>query len=138
MRGASPATGYSGSPQWKKLGLRDAARVALVGAPGGWALTPDDDFPAIELVADGGADVVVAFAREQASVVDLIETQRERIKPAGALWIAWPRKAAGHASDVTDETVRAVALEVGLVDVKVAALDSDWSSLKLVWRRRNR
>ena len=130
--------GYSGTPQWKKLGLKDGARVSLVGAPSGWALTPDDHFPAIELVADGGADVVVGFARNQASVVDLIETQRERIRPAGALWIAWPRKAAGHTSDVTDETVRAVALEVGLVDVKVAALDSDWSSLKLVWRRANR
>ena len=135
---AAPRDEGSGSPQWKKLGLKDASRVAVVDAPAGWDFEPDDGFPAITRVESGAADIVVAFARDQASVVDLIETQRERVRPAGALWIAWPRRAAGRASDVTDGSVRAIALEVGLVDVKVAALDREWSALKLVWRRVNR
>jgi hypothetical protein len=134
----APAAGYSGSPQWKKLGLKDGSRVAVVDAPDGWDLEPADDFPAIERVEAGAADVIVGFAPDQASVLDLLDTQPERIRPAGALWIAWPRKAAGHLSDVGDESVRAAALQLGLVDVKVAALDTDWSSLKLVWRLHNR
>jgi hypothetical protein len=130
--------GETGTPQWKKLGLKEGIRVAIVDAPEGWALVGGDTAPEVEYVESGAADVVVAFAVDQASVVELIETQRERIRPAGALWIAWPRRAGGHASDVTDESVRVLALPVGLVDVKVAALDTDWSALKLVWRRERR
>jgi hypothetical protein len=62
----------------------------------------------------------------------------ERIYPAGALWVAWPRRAAGHTSDITDNVVRGHALAIGLVDVKVAAIDNDWSGLRLVWRAVNR
>jgi hypothetical protein len=62
----------------------------------------------------------------------------QRVFPAGALWIAWPRKAAGHVSDLGDAVVRDAALARRLVDVKVAALDHDWSALKLVWRREYR
>ncbi len=70
-----------------------------------------------------------------ADLENAAETQRDRIQPAGALWIAWPRKAAGHASEVTENLIRDIALPTGLVDVKVAAIDDDWSGLKLVWRR---
>lgn len=129
---------YSSTPQWKKLGIKAGSRVTLVEAPAGWMITSEDDLPEFELVESGAADVIVAFAADQASVLDALETQRERIRPAGALWIAWPRRAAGHVSEVSDESVRAAALQVGLVDVKVAALDLDWSALKLVWRRENR
>ncbi|MBU1587581.1 MAG: DUF3052 domain-containing protein, partial [Actinobacteria bacterium] len=62
----------------------------------------------------------------------------DRIRPAGALWIAWPRKAAGHVSDVTENLLREIALPLGLVDNKVATIDPDWSGLRLVWRRENR
>jgi hypothetical protein len=126
------------TPQWRKLGLKDGLRVCVVDAPEHWLFEADDDFPVIARVESGAADLVIGFARDQASVIDLLETQRERVRPGGALWIAWPRKAAGHLSDVSDETVRAVALDVGLVDVKVAALDNDWSALKLVWRLEHR
>jgi hypothetical protein len=61
-----------------------------------------------------------------------------RIYPAGALWVAWPRRAAGHRSDITDNVVREHALPLGVVDVKVAAIDDDWSGLRLVWRTENR
>jgi hypothetical protein len=60
------------------------------------------------------------------------------IFPGGALWVAWPRRAGGHDSDITDREIRALALPLGLVDVKVAALDQDWSGLRLVWRTEHR
>jgi hypothetical protein len=62
----------------------------------------------------------------------------DAVFPDGALWAAWPRRAGGHDSDITDAVVREVALPLGLVDVKVAALDEDWSGLKLVWRKARR
>ena len=61
-----------------------------------------------------------------------------RIYPAGALWVAWPRRAAGHRSDITDTVIRSRALSIGLVDVKVAAIDGDWSGLRVVWRTEHR
>jgi len=61
-----------------------------------------------------------------------------RIFPAGSLWIAWPRRAGGHRSDISGESIRALALPLGLVDVKVAALDQHWSGLRMVWRRERR
>jgi hypothetical protein len=62
----------------------------------------------------------------------------ELVFPAGAVWVAWPRKAAGHDSDVDENAIREAALAIGLVDVKVAAIDEDWSGLKIVWRKENR
>jgi hypothetical protein len=129
--------GYSGTPQAKKLGIKPGLRVALDGAPHGWSLQSPPE--GVEWVADGAtADVIVAFVASAADLLARIDALGERIFPAGALWIAWPRKAAGHVSDVTDNVVREAALERGLVDVKVAAMDTDWSALKLVWRVTNR
>jgi hypothetical protein len=126
--------GYSGTPQARKLGLKPGSRYAQVNAPPGWAL---EDPPPLE---DGSvhADVVLHFVRAAAEVDAAIEDAMEQIFPAGALWIAWPRRAAGHVSDVTDDVVRAAALRRGLVDVKIAAIDEDWSGEKVVWRRENR
>ena len=73
-----------------------------------------------------------------ADLAPVLDEHADRIRPAGALWIAWPRKAAGHRSDVDENLIRDSALAIGLVDVKVAAIDTDWSGLKLVWRKENR
>jgi hypothetical protein len=62
----------------------------------------------------------------------------KRIYPAGALWVAWPRRAGGHHSDITDNVIREQVLPLGVVDVKVAAIDDDWSGIRLVWRLANR
>lgn len=129
--------GYSGTPQSRKLGLKAGQRVALDDPPRGWYLREPPD----GLLApgpDGAADLIVAFFRAEAEIADRLPALAQRIFPAGALWAAWPRRAAGHDSDVTDNVVRAHALELGLVDVKVAAIDEDWSGLRLVWRVSNR
>jgi hypothetical protein len=130
-------SGYSGTPQLKKLGIVPGARWDLDGAPEAWAFetAPDDGDRA---PASGPADVILAFVRSAAEIVPVLDRLETRIFPAGALWIAWPRKAAGHVSDVAENDIRDAALARRLVDVKVAAVDTDWSGLKLVWRRENR
>jgi hypothetical protein len=129
------SAGYSGTPQTTKLGLKPGLTWDVVAAPDDWAF---DEEPDPDLRRDGDADVVLAFVRSATDVRRTVEQQERRIFPAGALWIAWPRKAAGHMSDVDENLVRDTALLRGLVDVKVAALDVDWSALKIVWRKENR
>jgi hypothetical protein len=128
------SAGYSGTPQARKLGLKAGMRVALDAAPRGWQLA---DPPPVVRVGRGPADVIVWFVRAAADLAD-VASRGERIYPDGALWIAWPRKAAGHVSDVTEGAIRAAVLPLGLVDVKVAAIDADWSGLKIVWRTERR
>lgn len=132
----------SGTPQARKLGLKPGMRVALDEPPEGWAL---DDPPGGLLRADPGsardadaADVIIAFFRAAGEIPGRLPSLSRRIFPAGAVWALWPRKAAGHVSDITDNVLRSSALELGLVDVKVAAVDEDWSGLRLVWRTSNR
>ncbi|WP_309708341.1 DUF3052 domain-containing protein [Pseudolysinimonas sp.] len=129
------SAGYSGTPQATKLGLKPGVTWDVVGAPDDWAFEVEPD---LELRGGGDADVVLAFVSSADQVRRTVEQQERRIFPAGALWIAWPRKAAGHLSDVDENLVRDTALLRGLVDVKVAALDTDWSALKIVWRKENR
>ena len=129
--------GETGTPQARKLGLKPGQRVALDDAPDGWRLRePPDELE--EPGEDGAADVIVAFFRVEADLPGRLPALAQRIFPAGALWAAWPRRAAGHHSDITDNVVRRYALDLGLVDVKVAAIDEDWSGLRLVWRAENR
>jgi hypothetical protein len=123
--------------QAAKLGIRPGQRVHLHHPPPGWALA--DPPPDLEDAgAAGPADLIIAFFAAFAVLAAELDGLARRIFPAGALWVAWPRRAAGHRSDITDHLVREVALPIGLVDVKVAALDDDWSGLRLVWRVMNR
>lgn len=122
-----------GTPQLKKLGLLPGKRWVVDGRPDGWTFEIEPD-AADEVPVTGPADVVLAFVWSAAEVPPMLERLEKAIYPAGALWIAWPRKAAGHVSDLTDNVIRDAALERSLVDTKVAALDNDWSSLKVVWR----
>ena len=126
--------GYSLTPQARKLGIKPGARVALHAAPPGWSLR---DPPPIVAAGTGPADVLIWFVRDVTELAG-VAAFGERIFPAGALWIAWPRRAAGHASTVTEQEIRAAVLPLGLVDVKVAAIDDDWSGLKIVWRTERR
>lgn len=136
----------AGSSQARKLGLKAGQRVALCGAPDGWRLTdppaglvtPDAPLARGTDRTDGTADVVIAFFRAADKIAGLLPALARSVFPDGAVWALWPRRAAGHVSDITDNTVRGYALDLGLVDVKVAAVDEDWSGLRLVWRTANR
>ena len=129
--------GYSARPQAGKLGLRSGQRVYLHRAPSGWDLADPPD-GLTDAGPDGPADVIIAFFTTAASIPAELEGLARRVYPAGALWIAWPRRAGGHRSDITDNVIREHALPIGVVDVKVAAIDEDWSGLRLVWRVENR
>jgi hypothetical protein len=129
--------GYSGRPQAVKLGLKPGQRVWLHQPPDGWALSDPPD--GLAGPGPGGqADVILAFFTKANEIAAQIGELGRRIYPAGALWVAWPRRAAGHRSDITENFIRDQALPIGLVDVKVAAIDEDWSGLRVVWRTENR
>jgi hypothetical protein len=125
--------GHSQTPQLRKLGLVPGARWAVEARPDGWSFETEPD-PADEVAVGQPVDVLVAFVRVAAEVPGLLERLEGAIHPAGALWIAWPRRAGGHLSDITDNVIRTTALERSLVDTKIAAIDEDWSAVKLVWR----
>jgi len=129
-------TGYSPAPQARKLGLRPGMRVSIVGAPTGWSLAYPPPLDVVE--AGAQAEMILVFVREPAGIERLLVTLGRLVYPSGALWVAWARKAAGHAGDVTENLIRDSALPNGLVDVKVAAIDDDWSGLKVVWRLSER
>lgn len=129
-------SGYSATPQLRKLGFREASRWDVVGAPSQWSFEVDPD--AAGRTETGPVDLLLTFTPSARHLDESIESLAERIRPAGAIWILWPRKAAGHLSDMTENYIREVVLPRGLVDVKVAAVDADWSGLKVVWRLENR
>ena len=129
-------SGYSTTPQLKKLGIVDGRRWDVVGASSNWRFEIEPD--ATARVETGPVDVLLAFFHAAADLDAQVGALADRIRPAGALWVAWPRKAAGHTSDITENLIRDVVLPQGLVDVKVAAIDEDWSGLKIVWRLTNR
>ncbi|HEY1833986.1 MAG TPA: DUF3052 domain-containing protein [Solirubrobacteraceae bacterium] len=137
-------SGYSGTPLHKKLGLKAGSRLTLIGAPAGWSvpeLPPESKSRRARTAtfeARVQGDVGLAFFKRLVTLRSAIGDLGERIHPDGALWVAWPRRAGGHVSDISEQDIRDVALPLGLVDVKVAALDEDWSGLRLVWRRERR
>lgn len=133
--------GYSGTPLVNKLGIKDGARLALFGEPGGFQelLAP---LPAgVEIRRNprsGVFDVIVFFAKREAGLTGSLPRLMTRMKPACGLWIAWPKKASGVETDVTEDFVRDLALDAGLVDNKVCAIDQTWSGLRLVIRLKDR
>jgi hypothetical protein len=129
--------GYSTTPQAKKLGLKPGQRISIDHRPDDWWLSqPPEDLSVVG--EHEPADVIISFFRTAAALAERLPALADRIYPAGALWVAWPRRAGGHSSDITDNIVRSCALPLGIVDVKIAALDEDWSAQRLVWRVENR
>ena len=132
--------GYSGTPLPRKLGIRDGSRVLLVAAPGDFADTLGELPPGTELLAAGASDldVVVVFVLELAALRAQFAPLAAALQPAGGLWVAWPKRSSGVATDLTENVVRDHGLEAGLVDNKVCAIDATWSGLRFVWRLRDR
>jgi hypothetical protein len=133
--------GYSGTPLPKKLGIKPAHRVAVVGAPSGFEEVlgelPDGVVVANALGATAH-DVIVFFVTKQADLQKRFAAIAKRLAHDGGLWIAWPKRSSGVATDVTENTVREVALSGGLVDNKVCAIDDTWSGLRVVYRLKDR
>jgi hypothetical protein len=138
---SAAAAGYSGTPLVRKLGIKPDARVGLLGAPAGFDATVGE-LPAGVRVRRrlGGQpfDVIVAFHSRRAELERRLPALAGSLDPAGGLWIAWPKRASGVPSDLTEDVVRELALAAGLVDNKVCAIDQTWSGLRLVYRLRDR
>ncbi|MCW6009423.1 DUF3052 domain-containing protein [Micromonospora sp. CPCC 205371] len=127
--------GYSGTPLARKLGIGPDSRVLLDGAPDGFALdgiAPD--------LSPGTApyDVVLCFCPDHARLAERWPVLHPLTTPAGALWIAWPKRSSGIRTDLNENVVREYALASGRVDVKVCAIDDTWSGLKHVIRKADR
>jgi hypothetical protein len=144
---ALATSGYSGTPLAKKLGMKDGMVAAFVALPQPLeALASAVAFAAVDRASDwsriaGEArkyDFIHAFTRQHAEVADNLGTLQDVVKPDGMIWVSWPKKASKVATDVTEDVVRAEALKLDLVDVKVAAVDKIWSGLKLVIRKERR
>ena len=132
--------GYSSTPLPKKLCIKEGARVALVNAPEGFEATLGELPAGVEFVpaSRNGPDVVLLFARTRAELVRRFEPIAARLAPDGSLWVAWPKKSSGVKTDLTEDSIRLHGLDVGLVDVKVCAVDEIWSGLRFVYRLKDR
>lgn len=133
--------GYSGTPLPRKLGIKPGHRVLILRAPEGFepgvlGALPED--VTVARTARGTADVIVAFFDRRAELERRMPALRERMQPAAGLWIAWPKRSSGVATDLTEDVVRELALANRLVDNKVAAIDDTWSGLRLVIRLADR
>ena len=133
--------GYSGRPLVKKLGIKSGFRVALLGAPADY-LELLGELPADATIdrelAGADYDFVQAFYVWRADYEADFPRLKAAIRKSGMIWISWYKKAAKMPTDISEDVVRDVALAGGLVDVKVAAIDAQWSGLKLVYRRKDR
>jgi hypothetical protein len=132
--------GYSGTPLAKKLGIKPGSLLLAVKAPAGYValLDPLPENVTFAPTSADELDVVHLFTMTRSELNKLIDRYKTRIKQNGAIWVSWPKKASGIPSEITEDTVREVALPLGLVDIKVCAVDETWSGLKLVIRKELR
>src|SRR5262245_26504433 len=147
MPSALATSGYSGTPLAAKLGMKDGMAAAFIALPKPLeALAEAAQFAAVERAPDWSRiagvacrfDFIHAFTREHDEIAANLASLQEALKPDGVIWVSWPKKASKVATDVTEDVVRAEALKLDLVDVKVAAIDEIWSGLKLVIRKERR
>lgn len=135
----SSSEGYSGTPLARKLGIVEGATFVVVSDPGhAEELLAPLPPGARQIEAVDEADVVVLFTTARADLAERLSALGAAVFPDRTLWIAWPKRVSKVPTDVTEDVVREVALPLGLVDTKVAAVDATWSGLRLVWRREHR
>ena len=126
--------GYSATPLLKKIGIKDSDRVLLANAPD--ALP--EELRTVPTAARGELEAAILFSKSQSELKRDWPKISPRIVPDGMLWIAWPKKASGVVTDLTEDVIRNFALRTEFVDVKVCAIDEIWSGLKLVIRKEHR
>ncbi|MGV3708888.1 MAG: DUF3052 domain-containing protein [Gemmatimonas sp.] len=138
----SPAagSGYSGTPLAKKLGIKEGSAVATLGAPSHYQelLEPVPDNVKFTRKASGTTHIVHVFAKSRRDLALHLAALRDVLAPDATVWVSWPKKASKVATDITEDTIRADALPMGWVDVKVCAVDEVWSGLNLVVRKELR
>ena len=129
--------GYSGTPLARKLGIAAGTRVHDVHAPDGYRdwLAPLPEGVRFDAKVSAAVDVVHVFVDRRAELKAQLDSLRPRIAPAAAVWVSWPKKASRVPTDITEDTIRELALPLGFVDVKVCAVSDVWSGLKLVVRK---
>ncbi len=135
--------GYSGTPLTVKLGLKPGQIGQFINAPSGYvkslgALPENFRVQSAKSSAGSRLDFVQLFVKDRAELAALLPRLLKQLAPAGMLWVSWPKKASGVPSTVTEDVIRDCALPLGLVDVKVCAVDEVWSGLKLVIRVERR
>lgn len=136
----SAQAGYSGTPLARKLGYKPGLRVAALGAPENYQanLHPLPEGVEFERVASVKTDLVHVFVTEREALSRHLATLRGKLKPEASIWVSWPKKASKVPTNITEDTIRQLALPLGLVDVKVCAVNEIWSGLKLVVRKELR
>jgi hypothetical protein len=132
--------GYSGTPLPQKLGIKPESRVTFFELPGEISKALKKDLSSCHLVKDGEGqvDFAMIFIKDQAQMKEQFRDFARRLAPAGMLWVSWPKKTAGVATDLNENDVRRIGLAAGLVDVKVCAVSDVWSGLKFVIRVKDR
>jgi len=134
------AAGYSKTPLSKKLGIKAGGRVVALHAPPDYLklLSPLPREVNLAARIDKTIDIVHIFETRRASLATILKATLGKAREDAAIWVSWPKKASRMPTDITEDTIREVALPLGLVDVKVCAVDDTWSGLKLVVRKVNR
>ncbi len=129
-----------GTPLVHKLGIQRSARVALLNAPDGFDSQLVELPPGVSIRrrARGRLDLIIVFARRRATLERQLPRLGQALEPAGGLWVAWPKRASGVPSDLSDDVVRQLGLSAGLVDNKVCAINELWSALRFVYRLQDR
>lgn len=129
--------GYSGTPLAKKLGLAPGIRAWFLDMPDSVRAEIDCDSLGVheQTAPSAGIEAAHIFVTRREDLVRELAALRQLLAPAGFIWVSWPKKAAGTDTDITENVIREVALPLGLVDIKVCAVDEIWSGLKLVIRK---
>lgn len=132
--------GYSSTPLAKKLGIKEGHRVTFPGAPALFieSLAPIPEGVSILKPTAKPLDLIVYFTKSRTDLTANFRQLASQLQPAGILWISWPKKASGIATDLTETLIREIGLAVGLVDTKICAIDETWSGLKFVYRLADR
>jgi hypothetical protein len=132
--------GYSGTPLAKKLGIKDDFRIALLHVPDDVKTELRSAFGKcrIQRVTSKDLNFIFLFIKSRAGLELELPPAAKALAPSGMLWISWPKKSSGVATDVTEDVIRELGLDVGLVDIKVCAVTDVWSGLKFVIPVKNR
>ena len=132
--------GYSGTPLAKKIGIKEGSRVALVNAPKDFQFEPKELPDNVEFMKGSAKslDIIVFFVTTEQALAKDFSKLAARLSANGMIWIAWPKKSSGVATDLTFNRVQTIGLDAGLVDVKICAVDDTWSGLKFVYRLKDR